>query len=202
VCVFDWVSSAITSTGYVGIALLMFLENIFPPIPSEVIMPLAGYTAARGELSFVGTVVAGTVGSLVGAYMWYAIGRRLGPGRIRRFAARHGRWLTLAPQDVDRARSWFERHGGAAVLIGRLVPAVRTFISVPAGFACMGRPSFLLYSAVGTAAWTTLLTGAGWLLGQQYQLVADYMDPITTAVLVLAGLYYIYRVITFQSQEA
>ncbi len=130
---FDWLTGWINETGYVGIAGLMFLENLFPPIPSELIMPLSGYAASHGKLTMPGIVAAGSLGSLAGALFWYGVGRWLGGARIRAFAARHGAWLTMSPDDVDKANRWFCRHGGIAVFIGRLVPAVRTFISVPAG---------------------------------------------------------------------
>src|SRR3546814_5794331 len=128
---FDWIVAAIERTGYLGIALLMLAENLFPPIPSELIMPLAGFTAAQGNLSFPLLVAAGTTGSLLGAVFWYIIGRWLGCDRLKRWADRHGRWMTMSPEDVDKAAEWFGRHAGKAVLFGRLVPAVRTLLSVP-----------------------------------------------------------------------
>ncbi len=112
----DWITQAVERSGYSGIFLLMLAENLFPPIPSEVIMPLAGYISARGQLTFVGVLLAGAAGSLVGALFWYAVGRWIGADRLKRFAARHGRWLTLSPTDVDRASAWFARHGQTAVL--------------------------------------------------------------------------------------
>jgi membrane protein YqaA with SNARE-associated domain len=130
---FDWITGLVERTGYVGIALLMLAENVFPPIPSELIMPLAGFAAAQGELGMAGVVAAGTAGALAGALLWYGLGRWVGLERLKRWAAEHGRWLTVSPDDLDRAAAWFGRHGGAAVLVGRLVPAVRTLISVPAG---------------------------------------------------------------------
>lgn len=111
----------------------MFLENVFPPIPSEVIMPAAGFAAGQGRLSLIGVIVAGTVGSVAGALFWYYVGKWIGADRLRRWAGRHGRWLTLAPKDIDRVDRWFDQHSGKAVFLGRLVPALRTLISVPAG---------------------------------------------------------------------
>jgi membrane protein YqaA with SNARE-associated domain len=133
----DWIVTAIERTGYLGVFLLMLIDNVFPPIPSEVIMPLAGFAAARGQLSLIGVFLAGTAGSLSGALVWYGVGRWLGRERLRRFATRHGRWLTLSPAEVDRASAWFARRGGLSVLIGRVIPGVRSLISVPAGVAGM-----------------------------------------------------------------
>ena len=193
---FDWIVGTVSSSGYLGIVMLMFLENVFPPIPSEMIMPLAGFVAARGELNVVLVVLAGVVGSLLGALPWYYAGRWLGEERLTRLAERYGRWLGIEPDDVGKAVRWFERHGGAAVLLGRLVPAVRTLISAPAGIARMPMPLFLLYSTIGTAAWTAALAGAGYILEAQYTRVAEYMDGASMVVVAAIVLIYIYRVIT------
>lgn len=161
---FDWITGLVGRTGYLGIFLLMLAENVFPPIPSELIMPLAGFSAARGELSIVLVVHAKTAGSLLGALACYYVGRWFGNARLKDLAARHGRWLTLSPEDVNAAEGWFRRHGAAAVFLGRLVPGVRTLISVPAGITGMALPRFLAWTAFGTALWTVLLAGAGYVL--------------------------------------
>jgi membrane protein DedA with SNARE-associated domain len=196
--VFDWITGFIDASGYAGLALLMFAENVFPPIPSELIMPLAGFTAARGELNIVAAVLVGSAGSLAGSTLWYLAGYWLGGDRVRRFAARHGRWLTISPADVDTACAWFNRHGGKAVLLGRLVPAARTLISVPAGIAGMKLLPFLVYSAVGTLIWTSILSAAGFFLETQYRKVADWVDPVSDVVLAALVLWYIYRVVAFR----
>lgn len=193
----SWIESMVNSMGTLGIALLMFLENVFPPIPSELIMPLAGYTASRGQTSIILVIIAGSIGSLAGATLWYVVGRWMGEARIKAFARKHGRLLTLTPSDIDKANDWFERHGAKAVLIGRLIPTVRTLISIPAGVSGMGWTRFLLYSAVGTLAWTALLAMAGYWLGSAYQTVESWMNPVSTAILVAIVVYYIYRVVTF-----
>ena len=174
---FDWITGIIGSIGALGVAALMFLENVFPPIPSELIMPLAGFVAANGGASFWVMVAAGTAGSLAGALLWYWIGARLGPERLRRLAARHGRWLTVAPDDIDRASDWFGRRGRAAVLLGRLVPTVRTFVSVPAGIAGMPLAPFVGYTLAGTLLWTALLAGAGYLLRAQVHPRRSLAEP-------------------------
>lgn len=194
---FDWISGFVDAVGAIGIAVLMFLENVFPPIPSELIMPLGGFNAAAGREHLLAVIVAGSLGSLAGALFWYWIGRRLGTQRLKRLAARHGRWLTILPEDLDRSNAWFDRHGGSAVLIGRLIPTVRTFISVPAGVARMPMASFLAFTTVGTVSWTTVLAMAGYLLQAQYGLVAGWLDPVSTAVVVgILGLY-LWRVATY-----
>lgn len=197
---FDWISKLIEQTGYAGIALLMFVENVFPPIPSELIMPLAGFKAAQGTLSLPLVIVAGTAGSLAGAWFWYWVGHLLGRSRVQRFAARHGRWLTMSPEDLRLAYSWLDRHGNLAVLLGRFVPAIRSIISLPAGVIRMPLRSFLLLSAVGTASWTSLLVGAGFLLESRYKDVADYLNPISNAVFVGLAGWYAWRVMTFGKQ--
>ena len=198
---FDLVTALIARTGSLGVALLMLAENVFPPIPSELIMPLAGFEAARGEFSLVAVLVAGVAGSLAGALMWYGIGAWIGAERLRLWAGRHGRWLTLSPADVDRASAWFLRRGRVAVLVGRLVPGVRTLISVPAGMAAMPLGAFLVWSAAGTVLRTGALTAAGYLLEDQYTHVAAWLDPVSNAVVAALVLGYFYRVATFRAPE-
>jgi membrane protein DedA with SNARE-associated domain len=182
---FELITGTIRRLGYFGIALLTFAENAFPPIPSELIIPLAGFVAAQGDLSVAGVVVAGSVGSLVGAWAWYEVGRQLGEQRLRAWVGRYGRWLTLEAEDVDRAQRWFARRGAAAVLLGRLVPGVRTFVSLPAGFAGMALVPFLLYSAAGTVIWTAALAYAGVVLRANFTLVGDYVGTITNVLLAI-----------------
>src|SRR3546814_3067350 len=177
----DW-SSDVCSPDLVGIALLMLAENLFPPVPSELIMPLAGFVAARGDLDFAPVVLAGTAGSLAGAVFCYYVGRWVGCERLKRWAERHGRWMTVSPDEIDTATELFRRHAGKAVLFGRLVPAVRTVISVPAGVAGMALPPFLAYSAVGTALLLALLALAGYLAEEQYRTVAGYVNPVSNGI--------------------
>lgn len=195
---FDWTTNFVTRSGYLGVAFLMFAENLFPPIPSELIMPLAGFAAARGDLNIVVAVISGSIGSLLGAVFWYYLASWAGSQRLEAWAAKHGRWLTLTPEEVENGCAWFNRHGGKAVFIGRLIPAVRTLISVPAGFARMPLPRFLIATALGTILWTALLATAGYLLESQYQKVAEWTNPIAQAVIALLVLSYLYRVITFR----
>ncbi|HEY0876615.1 MAG TPA: DedA family protein [Vicinamibacterales bacterium] len=192
---FEWINETIRALGYSGVAVLTFLENLFPPIPSEIIIPLAGFVAARGDMRVWGVIVAGSFGSLVGALVWYEVGRRLGETRLRAWVDRHGKWLTLTARDVDRAQDWFRRHGRTSVLVGRMVPGVRTFVSLPAGFARMSMGAFLVYSAVGTIAWTAALAYAGVALRANYARVGDYVGVATNIVFAVLGIMLVRRYI-------
>lgn len=189
----NWMTDLIAEHGYLALVLLMLLENIFPPIPSELIMPFAGYAAAKGDIDPVGAVVAGSAGSLLGAFAWYGVGYGLGAKRVKRVTKRYGRWLTISESDVDRAQRWFERYGGAAVCIGRLIPAVRSVISAPAGIAQMGLMRFLLWSTAGTVVWTSVLTSLGYALGSRFSEVDKWLQPVSLAIVALAVGGYLYR---------
>ncbi len=197
---FDWITTFVEKAGYLGIALLMFAENVFPPIPSELIMPLSGFQAARGDLNIFLVVASGVVGALAGALLWYYVGVWVGTERLKNWAGRHGRWLTMSRKDVDKADAWFDRYGGWAVLVGRLIPTVRTFISVPAGLAEMGLPKFLFYTTLGTTVWTAFLALAGYYLEGEYDKIAGWLNPVSTGVVVLIAAYYLYRVATFKKE--
>lgn len=192
----EWITNTMSSLGYWGIGLLMFLENLFPPIPSELIMPLAGFAVAQGKISFVGAVAAGTIGTVLGALPWYYLGHFLGEERLKVLADRYGRWLTVTRKEIAKADDWFDRQGGKAVFLGRLIPAVRTLISLPAGISGMHLPTFLLYSTLGTVIWTTILTYAGFKLGENYELVDQYMAPgskIVVAIIVVSFVVWVVR---------
>lgn len=198
---FDSITDIVSQSGYLGIFVLMLAENVFPPIPSELIMPLAGFVAARGELDLVLVILSGTAGSVVGALPWYYAGALFGKDRLKRMANRFGRWMTVSPADIDMASDWFERHEGAAVFFGRLVPAIRTLISVPAGIVRMPMLPFLAYSTIGSLIWTTLLAMAGFLLESQYEVVEGYVDPLSKLVVLAVIAVYIYRFIRFKPQH-
>lgn len=194
---FDWIVGWVESGGYLAIALLMLVENVFPPIPSELIMPLAGFAAAKGTLNIAGVVAAGTAGSLAGALFWFWVGYAIGPDRLKSFSRRHGRWLTLHPSEIDSARAFFNRHQGSALFLGRLIPTVRTLISVPAGVDRMPILTFLAWSVLGTALWTTLLAGAGYLLQGQYERVSDWLNPVSNVLFAALAIWYVSRVMRF-----
>ena len=199
---FDFIVGFITDHGYLAIFALMAAENLFPPIPSELIMPLAGFTAASGELSLFAVLFAGAAGSVAGSAPWYYAGRLYGRQRLRTLASNHGRWLTVKPDDIDKALQAFERHGRKAVLFGRLVPAVRTLISVPAGIAEMSLLRYLVYSSIGSLIWASLLAGAGYLLEAQYDTVARYLDPVSKAIIGFLTATYLYRLATYKKENA
>ena len=182
----EWIINTMNALGYWGIGLLMFLENLFPPIPSELIMPLAGFTVAKGQMNFQYAVLAGVVGTILGALPWYYAGKLVGEERLGVIADRYGKWFGISKIDIDKANRWFYRHGNKAVLLGRLVPGIRTLISLPAGISQMRLAPFLVYSTIGTTVWITLLTYAGYLLGDHYDQVDEYLAPVSK--IVLGGL--------------
>jgi membrane protein DedA with SNARE-associated domain len=191
----DWIVNTMNSLGYVGIALLMFLENLFPPIPSELIMPLAGFTVARGDMNFILAIFAGVFGTVLGAFPWYYAGRILDEQRLERWADKYGKWISVSSTDIKKANKWFDRHGGQAVFLCRLVPGVRTLISLPAGINNMALLPFVIYSTLGTILWTTFLTVAGYKLGENYAVIEKYIDPISKiAVLSIVILLVIWLV--------
>ncbi len=187
----EWITNTMNSLGYWGIGLLMFLENLFPPIPSELIMPLAGFTVAQGKLEFVPVVVAGVVGTVLGALPWYYAGKILGEQRLKSLADRYGKWLTISSKDITRATGWFDNHGSKAVFFCRLVPGVRTLISLPAGISKMPMVPFLLYSTLGTLLWVSLLTYAGYVLGDNYEVVEVYLGPVSKIVVASLLFWFI-----------
>ena len=191
----EWIIDTMNSLGYLGIGLLMFAENLFPPIPSELIMPLAGFTAAKGDMNFTLAVLAGVVGTILGAFPWYYAGKLLGEERLKGLADKYGKWITVSSQDIDKATRWFNRYGNKAVLFGRLVPGVRTLISLPAGISDMPIGSFLIYSTLGTTAWVMLLTFLGYVLGDNYELVEQYLDPVSKIVLVVVTVAFVVWVV-------
>jgi membrane protein DedA with SNARE-associated domain len=190
---FDWIAEVIRRLGYFGVALLTFLENVFPPIPSELVIPLAGFVAAEGDLRIALVIAMGSLGSLAGATVWYELGRRIGEKRIRDWVDGYGKWLTLSARDVDRSQAWFKRHGNAAVFLGRLTPGVRTLVSLPAGFSGMPIAPFLGYSALGTVVWTAALAFAGVVLQANFRLVGDYLNIVTNILLAVLGAMLVRR---------
>lgn len=196
----DWVIHFIEQHGYAGIALLMIAESVFPPLPSELIMPFAAFQAARGQLHWWLVIVAGSLGSLLGALPWYFAGRVLGLQRVLRFAQRHGRWLTLTREEVERAEDWFVlvRRGAVVLVLGRMVPALRTVVSLPAGVSRLSFPRFCLWTAAGSLLWCSVLTAAGYLLERRYERIAEMLGPVSTAILLVLLAWYGWRVLRFR----
>jgi len=180
----EWVTDVVDALGYVGVAFLVALESIFPPIPSEIVLPLAGFVAGRGDASLLGMFAAATVGSVVGAWVLYALSAWIGPVRLRRFVVRFGKWFTLKEQDLDRAEAWFDRRSQVAVLLGRCVPLIRSVVSVPAGFRRMPLGRFTLFTAAGSLVWNVVLISAGAILGDRWEDVGDYVGILQGVVIV------------------
>lgn len=197
---FDFITGFLEATGLWGVALLMFMENLFPPIPSELILPLAGFNAAQGLQNLWATILAGTVGSVLGLSIWYWLGRKFGLPRLKRLADRLGRFAMMDSTDLDTACHWFNRHGAMAVLFGRLLPTVRTLISIPAGLAFMPFWKFVAFSAVGTFLWSAFLTLIGYILEAQYERVEAWLNPVSTVVVLVIIGAYVWGVVTYPSR--
>ena len=179
----EWVTEAVQTGGPLVLVLVMFLENVFPPIPSELVLPLAGFMVEQGTLNPIVAVLAATLGSVLGAMFLYESGRHGG----RPLLLRYGRVLRLDDRRLDRADAWMDRHGPKVVLVGRMIPLARSVVSVPAGTTKMDRGPFLLYTLVGSLAWNTLLIGAGWSLGATWERASDMVSGLTV-VAAAAGL--------------
>lgn len=184
----EWVISVVESLGYWGVAALVALENLFPPIPSEVVLPLAGFVAVEGDASLVGMVIAATVGSMVGAYALYGIAAAIGPVRLRGLVDRYGKWAGLDETDLDKSEEWFDRRASAAVLVCRCVPLMRSLISIPAGLRRMPLVPFSVYTLLGSLIWNTALVGAGYLLGERWRDAEQPLEVFQKLVLVVIGL--------------
>lgn len=193
----DWIAWG----GYAGIVFLMALENVFPPIPSEVIMGLGGIAVARGQMAFVPLLLWGTLGTTVGNLFWYAVGRRMGYRRFRPFVERHGRWLTLDWDDVERLHRFFVDRGGSVVFVFRFLPTFRTMISLPAGMAQMPVWRFVAWTFAGSLIWNAVLAGAGLFLGSRFDQLDRYVGPFAVAITAAAVLGYLYRVATWKPKD-
>ncbi len=198
----EWIPNVMNQLGYWGIGLLMFLENLFPPIPSELIMPLAGFTVAKGQMDFILVIIAGVVGTIVGAFPWYYIGKFISEERLEHLADKYGKWISVTSKDIKKANNWFNEHGGKAVFFCRLVPGVRTLISLPAGINNMPLIPFTLYSTLGTTIWVTFLTFLGYKLGDNYELVDEYLGPVSKIVLAIIVIFFILWIVRKQMRRS
>lgn len=197
----DIIPRIIAEFGYWGVGLLMFVETVFPPIPSEIIMPLAGVHAAQHDLELSLVVLSGVIGAMAGNSFWFFLAWKLGLDRFERFLVRYGRILTIDEQEIERGRHLFERFGGGIVGVGRVLPTVRSLVSVPAGLVRMNIRSFLIFSTIGTFVWTMGLALAGYFLGQQFGEIDKFLGPLSTAVIVIVFAIYIYRVLTWNQRK-
>tara|TARA_Y100001968_G_C19296370_1_gene686840 strand:- start:268 stop:924 length:657 start_codon:yes stop_codon:yes gene_type:complete len=165
--------------GYSAILLAMFLENLIPPIPSELIMPLGGFYVSQGQLDFLPVVLAGLIGTVLGALPWYGVGRLVNEERLGKWIEKNGRWIGINPQELTRSRKWFNRYGVLLVFWGRLVPGIRTLISVPAGVELMPISPFLIWTTAGSLIWTLFLTITGFYLGDNYSKIETWISPFS-----------------------
>jgi membrane protein DedA with SNARE-associated domain len=188
--------------GYLGIAIAMFLENVFPPIPSEVIMGLTGMAVADGKLTFAGAVAAGTAGAVLGNWVWYWIGRVVGYARFKPLIDRYGRWLTLDWPEVEKIVGIFQRFDSAIVFWARFLPQVRTMISLPAGMLVMSQLRFLVWTLLGTGVWNSVLIGTGYVLRNNFSQFDEYYGWVAIVMIVGVVAVYLYRVITWRPAQS
>ena len=181
----SWALNVVATLGYPGLFVLLLLETVFPPLPSELVLPLAGLLTGQGQLQFHWAVLAATAGSVAGSLILYAVGAWLGEERLRGLIRHYGRWLLLCEADLDNARGWFTRHGPEAVIIARLLPVARALVSLPAGLDRMPLGKFVLYTTIGTALFDGGLIALGWWLGSRWDLVEKYASWFEWAGLAL-----------------
>lgn len=197
----DWVLRLIDGGGYWGIFALMVLENLFPPIPSELIMGIGGIRVGQGRMDMGLLLLAGTLGTTVGNYAWFLIGRLLGFERLRPLVDRFGRWLTMEWRDVEALDRIFMRYGQIAVFVFRFMPVFRTMISLPAGLFRMGHIPFLLWTMAGALIWNIILAGAGYVLGYNFREIDTWIGPLATVTVAIAVVGYLYRLATWRPKE-
>ena len=192
-----WITTLINHYGYLAITLLIALENIFPPLPSEIILTMSGFLATKSALTIGGVIVSATLGSLIGALVLYALGRQLTVDRLGSvLASRPFRLLGFRHDDAQKAVNWFNQHGTGGILYGRCIPVIRSLISIPAGIAQTPLPRFCLLTAIGSAAWNTILVGLGAWVGKSWSKIVTIFDQYTTVaivVMVFIAAYFLYR---------
>lgn len=201
---FNWITTWIESLGYVGIFGLMVLEHLFPPIPSELVMPLAGFVSRNSsDMNLAGVILSGSLGSLIGASAWYVVGQLISHEQMMDWVRRYGRWLTLKPKDIEKAMDFFHKSGGGWIVgAGRMVPGVRTYVSVPAGLSHMPLLPYLGYSALGTLLWTGALAVAGYILGAQFERVQVLLGPVSKIVLISCAIALVIWVIARRRRQS
>ncbi len=193
----NWITEVMNTYGYIGILLLIALENIFPPIPSEVILTFGGFMTTTSNMSIIGVIIASTIGSLVGAIVLYGIGLLLDVNRLERIVDKWGHILRLTSKDIEKANAWFHKFGVWAVFLGRLVPLVRSLISIPAGMAHMNFWVFLLFTTLGSLIWNSILVSVGAAVGTSWSTIVGYMDTYSNVVLLLLVVFFVLFIILF-----
>lgn len=198
-----WITDFMEQFGYLGIMLMLAFENIFPPIPSEIILPFGGFMTTTSDMTIPGVLIAATVGSLLGAVVLYWIGRLLDVSRLEKIVERWGGWLRISAKDIRRADAWFDKYGYWTVLFCRMIPLVRSLISIPAGMSGMKFGHFMLFTTIGTLGWNTLLILLGAALGESWEDIAHYMDAYSNVVyVVLAAGILVLGVLFFRRRQA
>ena len=192
---FEWMRNLIESGGYFALAALMFLENVFPPLPSEFIMPFAGFAASEGKMNIILAIIAGTLGSVVGSLPLYYLGQVVGQKRLEEWADKYGRWLTISKKDLQKSRKWFQSHGTKAVILGRLIPGVRALIAIPAGVNKMPLTQFALYTALGSGLWASVLAFLGLWLGAKFENVERVLNPLSWLIVGAIVVAWAYRLV-------
>ena len=196
----DYINLAVeknSTVAYLTICLAMFLENIVPPIPSEIIMPLGGFLVYQQKLNFYFLVFWGLLGTILGSLPWYYLGRLVNEKRLSNFLDKKGKYLGISPHDLTKSKKWFERYGVSLVFWGRLVPGIRTLISVPAGIELMPLSKFLIWTTLGSLIWVALLSYAGYFFGENYSIIETYVDQIKYFVKPILILFFLYFIIIF-----
>lgn len=193
----NWITEVMNTYGYIGILLLIALENIFPPIPSEVILTFGGFMTTTSNMSIIGVIIVSTIGSIVGAIVLYGIGLLLDVNRLERIVDKWGHILRLTSKDIDKANAWFHKFGVWAVFLGRLVPLVRSLISIPAGMAHMNFWVFLLFTTLGSLIWNSILVSVGAAVGTSWSTIVGYMDTYSNVVLFLLVVFFVLFIILF-----
>ena len=187
-----------SSLAYLAICLAMFLENIVPPIPSEIIMPLGGFFVYQQKLNFYILVFWGLLGTILGSLPWYYLGRLVNEKRLSNFLDKKGKYLGISSNDLNKSKRWFDKYGVSLVFWGRLVPGIRTLISVPAGIELMPLRKFLLWTTLGSLILVAILTYSGYLFGENYLIIQTYLDQIKYIVmpfLILIFLYFFMKIL-------
>ncbi len=183
-----WSEKIMMLLGYPGIFLIMLLECVFPPIPSEVVMPLAGFLVSQGEFNFWLVMLSGTLGSLAGALLLYYLGVWADEAILRNWVRKHGKWIQVSETDIDRVQKWFTKHGQSVIFFGRMIPIIRSLISIPAGMERMRMGKFIFYTVLGSILWNFLLTYGGMLLGENWNRIITWLDIYQNVVLVILVL--------------
>ena len=195
----DLITKTVETNPYIAyfvISFAMFLENLIPPIPSEIIMPLGGFFVYTGDLNFYILIISGLIGTVVGALPWYFLGKLLNEKKLSNFIDRKGKFVGISLKDLDKSRLWFDKYGALLVFWGRLIPGIRTLISVPAGIELMPLNKFLIWTSLGSLIWVIFLTSAGYLFGENYEIIGLYIDNfkiILKPIFVILILFFLIR---------